>query len=236
MDRREETQHDANQYQKELAQQSGLEDEELEKQYILIDGTKFRIPYRIIKKVTFSAVKQEEMRDMDHAARIQYRLMLNDAILKATVNFVKCTINVVYNQKESDNLKEKISKEEIIQMLEKEGVHIDPNQVSERDYDYVKEFYTYAFNPARIREHPPYGYTMAQWRQMKPAWEAKQGEYDQKKKEDFKKWQEQYEREYIQGIKPEVVAKKTFIDKILGRKPKTQDSKDKGKGFWFHGV
>ncbi|MDE1761784.1 MAG: hypothetical protein KGH78_01165, partial [Candidatus Micrarchaeota archaeon] len=190
---------------------------------------KFRIPYRIIKKVTFSNVRKEEMRDIPHCARLQYRLMLNDAILKATVNFTRGTINVVYNPSSAQNLREKISQEEIIAFLAKEGVHIDRGSVSERDYDYVKEFYSYAFNPPRIREHPPYSYTMEQWRRMKPEWDKKQEDYDKKKRDEFKAWQQQYEREVILGMKPE--AKPTFLEKIFGKK-----GEGKEKGFWFHGI
>ncbi|MDE1864826.1 MAG: hypothetical protein KGH77_05390, partial [Candidatus Micrarchaeota archaeon] len=157
--------------------------------------------------------------------------MLKDAVLKATVNFIRRTINITYNPPDADNLKEKISKEELAKFLGEQGVHINPAKVEERDYDYIKEFYTYAFNPARIREHPPYSYTMEQWRKMKPEWEKKQAEYEIKKKAQFKAFQEQYEREVINGEKPE--AKPTFVDKVLGRKPK---EKEKGKGFWFHGV
>ncbi|MDE1828432.1 MAG: hypothetical protein KGH65_04700 [Candidatus Micrarchaeota archaeon] len=235
MDRREETQHETNQYAAELKQQEKLGDRELENQYMLIDGVKFRIPYRIIRKVTFSNISKEQLRDIEHASRLQYRLMLKDAVLKATVNFIKGTINITYNQLESDNLKDKISQQELIAFIEAEGVRIDRNHITERDYDYVKEFYTYAFNPARIREHPPYSYTKEQWKKMKPEWEAKQVEYEIKKRQKFKEWQEQYEREYILGIKPEEMQKQSLVDKILGRKPKPAD-KDKGKGFWFHGV
>lgn len=239
MDRREETQHEANEYQKELAQQSSLDEKELEKQYIEIDGTKFRVPYRIIKKVVFSNISQQEMRDMDHAARIQYRLMLNDAVLKATVNFVKQTISVVYNHKEADNLKDKVSRQDLIDMLAKEGVHIDPHAVEERDYDYVKEFYTYAFHPTRIREHAPYSYTIEQWRKMKPQWEAKQAEFEAKKLEAHRKFQEEYDKTVWhpeKGAAEAKAAEPTLLDKILGRKPKPKETKQKDKGFWFHGV
>ena len=234
MDRREETQHDSNEYQKELKKQEQLGDEELEKQYIFENGAKFRVPYRMIKKVTFSGISKDELRDIDHCTRLQYRLMLKDAVLKATVNFIKRTINITYNPPEADNLKEKISSEELAGFLEGQGVHINPAKVEERDYDYIKEFYTYAFNPARIREHPPYSYTMEQWRKMKPEWEKKQAEYDIKKKAQFKAFQEQYEREVIKGEKPKAEQKPTFMDKVLGRRPK--EGEEKGKGFWFHGV
>lgn len=233
MDRREETSHETNQYQKELDSQQNVDQAELDKQYVMIDGVKFRIPYKTIKKVVFSNIKKEELKDIEHATRLQYRLMLKDAVLKATVNFIKGTITVIYNPLAAENLKETIGRAELVEFLEKEGVNIDKNSIEERNYDYIKEFYSYAFNPPSIREHPPYAYTMEQWRKMKPDWEARQKEYEIKKRADFKAWQERYEKEYILGIKPEP-KKQGLLGSIFGKKPKTTE--EKGKGFWFHGV
>lgn len=215
MDRREETQHERNLYQKELDEQKGQEID-FSKQYVDENGKKFRVPYRMVKRVVFSKISKAELKDIPHAARLQYRLMLKDSILKAAVNFTKSTITVTYNPEGSDNLKEKISQKGIIEFIASEGVHVDSNAIKEEDFDYYKNFYSYAFSPPSIREHPPYSYTMEQWKEMKPEWETRQKEVAQEKKERFKIWQKEYYEQYI-----------------LGKKPK-EDKKD--KGFWFHGV
>ena len=49
-------------------------------------------------------------------------------------------------------------------MLKKEGIHVDAARMANEDYDYYKNFYTYAYNPPSIRERAPYGYTAEQWR------------------------------------------------------------------------
>lgn len=218
MDRREETKHEGNRYKQELEEQKKKEID-FSKQYIEEDGKKFRVPYRIVKRVVFPGIKKEELRDIPHSARLQYRLLLLDAVLKATVNFTRSTITVIYNPVTSDNLKEKISRQGIIDFLAKEGVNVDADIAREEDYDYVKSFYNYAFNPLPVREHTPYGYTKEQWKELKEAWREKTLQYAITNKESFKKWQEAYYNEYILGIKPEAPKKRSKIDEILGKKP-----------------
>ena len=77
--------------------------------YVEEKGNKFRVPYRMIKRVAFTNVKKSEMIDIPHAARLQYRLMLLEPIIKASVDFTKAKITVTYNPDTSDNNKEKIS-------------------------------------------------------------------------------------------------------------------------------
>ncbi len=162
-------------------------------QYIMENGVKVRLPYRMIKQVVFANVSKQDMIDQQHAARLQYRLLLLDPVIKAWVEFVKGRITVIYNPMGADNIREKMSLDDIIQFLAKEGVYVSRNDCTERDYDYYKEFYSYAFNPKVIREHAPYGYTDQQWKKMKPGWEKKMREVREKKETQFKEYQKNYE-------------------------------------------
>ena len=229
MDRREEVQHERNLYQKELEEQKEKEID-FSKQYVMEDGKKFRVPYRMVKRIVFSNVSKAELRDMPHAARLQYRLMLKDSILKATVNFTKSTITVTYNPESSDNLKEKISQKEIIDFLVGEGIHVNAQAIKEEDYDYYKNFYSYAYNPPTIRERAPYGYTPEQWQKQKPEWEEKLKKGNLEKVAKHRAFQEEYLEE-----NPEIAAK---IDPNFkpGTKKLSKKKGGAGKGFWFHGI
>lgn len=198
------------------------------------DGKEYRVPYRVVKEIVFRNVSKEDMIDIEHAARLQYRLMLMDAVLRAKVEFNHGIITIVYNNPEAENRKEKVSKEELIGFLAKEGVHVDAGSAQERDFDYYKEMYSYQFNPPVIRERPPYGYSQEEWKRMKPEWEAKKAEYEKKKWEKFRAYQDSYLEKH-----PELAAemgvevkqrKMTLSEKIFGKKGKDE------KGFWFHGA
>ena len=222
-------------YQEDLIKNSGIDQEMLKKQYIEENGNLFRVPYRMVAKVTFSNVSKADFVDPEHAARLQYRLMLNDAILKARVHYAKGNIVIIYNPENADNLKEKISLEEIIKFLNSEGVHVSAANAVKEDYDYYKNFYSYAFSPPAIREHAPYGYTLQEWRKIKPEWEKKKVEYTVKKEQQFHDWQMSYLREHPElakelGIELQDKKKLTLKEKLLGRKSSS------GKGFWFHGA
>jgi hypothetical protein len=52
---------------------------------IIEDGESYTVPYRTIKQVTFTDLKKEELIDIPHAARLQYRLMLLDPVIKAKI-------------------------------------------------------------------------------------------------------------------------------------------------------
>src|SRR5580700_4433856 len=109
--------------------------------YVVEDGKQYRVPYKIIKKATFTNVKKEELIDIPHAARLQYRLMLMDPVIKATVDYVKCKISILYNPREADNIREKISLEELTEFLSKQGVNVSAVQGDNtiiEDYDYYK--------------------------------------------------------------------------------------------------
>jgi len=182
-------------YAEELAKESSNEID-LSKEYIKIGDALVRMPYRKIKMVTFTNIKKEEIKDIPHAARLQYRLMLLDAVIKARVNYAKGQISIIYNPVGADNIREKISLDELISFLEHEGVHIDKNNMKERDFDYIEEFYSYAFNPKVIREHPPYGMSNEEWKVRKAELEKEAKEVEEKKLKKFREWQKKYKEEH----------------------------------------
>ncbi len=200
-------------------------------------GNKYRMPYRMIKEVVFSGLSQNEMVDPQHAARLQYRLSIMDPIIKASVNFAKARITVIYNPRGAKNRREQISQQELMNVLAKEGVHVDANKISERDYDYVKEFYSYAYFSPRIREHPPYGYTKEEWAKMRNGWDEKMRQMSEEKLVKFHDWQKEYAASMAEEANPTLDDKKlTLKDRILGRKKGPASKKGGEKGFWFHGV
>ena len=220
-----------------IKQNQGQENPEFN-QHVTEDGKQYRVPYRIVKKVVFTNLKKEELIDIPHAARLQYRLMLLDPIIKARVNFTKLQITAIYNPAGADNNKEKISLDELKEFLTKQGVNVDPNGIQDEDYDYYNNFYSYAYNPSTIRERPPYGYSMEEWKKMKPEWEQKMKDLQVEKREKFKAWQENYlevnsgvANNIVEGYKPKE-KKQSFFARLFNRKKKDQ----KDKGFWFHGV
>ncbi len=221
-------------YQRDLR----LQREQGEGEYndkIIENGKEYRIPYKMIKQVVFTNVQRDDLIDLEHAARLQYRLLLNDAILKAKVEFAKLTITIVYNPQDSGNYKDKISLEGIIDFLASEGVHVDPKAADVTDYDYYKNMYSYQFDPEQIREHPPYSYTMEEWKKMKAKWTANAEKGERDKIVKFHEWQNSYSEQHPQmnlGKMP-VQERVTFLGKILGGKKKDRGQE---KGFWFHGV
>ncbi len=216
-------------YQEDLQNTASLTEEQIKSQYIMENGNLIRVPYRMVRQAVFTdVIHTGEFSDQEHAARLQYRLMLNDAILKARVFYIRNRITVIYNPKDAKNLKEKIDLKEIAALLKSQGVDVGSSQVTDEPYDYYKDFYTYAFSPAEIREHPPYGYTIQEWRRMKPAWEKKKKTYEQRKVAK----QEEFRQSYLQEH-PEL-AKELGIE-VRQEKGRGKRS-DKGKGFWFHGV
>ncbi len=209
--------------------------------YVTENGKQYRVPYKIIKKVTFTNLKKEELIDIPHAARLQYRLMLMDPVIKATVDYVKCKISILYNPREAENIREKIDLDELKEFLSKQGVNVGNEHELVEDYDYYKNLYSYAYTPPSIRERSPYGYTLDEWRKMKPEWEEKMKQSEIEKREKFRKFQEGYLEEnpemapkIVEGYKPKpaVVVKTTLFGRIFGSKKANK----KDKGFWFHGM
>lgn len=226
MDKREEAA--GNEYLKDL--QQGGESSTVE--YVVEGGNKFRVPYKMVKEVTFENVKRDELIDIEHAARLQYRLLLSDAILRAKVEFVKQRIRLTYNPEGTEVRNEKISLEGLVAILAAEGVHVDASHAVEKDVDYYKEIYSYQYNPPSIREHAPYGYTLEEWRTMKPEYERNKAKYEEGKLRKFQEFQGEYAGEHPELLKPGVKSKpqKKPLLGIFGKKKKGE------KGFWFHGV
>ncbi len=206
--------------------------------YVTEEGKHYRVPYKLIKKVTFTDLKKSEMVDIPHAARLQYRLMLLDPVIKATVDFTKSKITVLYNPREAENMKEKMSMDELVDFLAKQGIGVDTNKMQIEDYDYYKRLYSYAYNPDKVRESAPYGYTLDEWQKTRPEWEEKNKTAELKKREKFSAMQQQYleeNPEVAARIEPgfkKSEAKNTFFGKLFGKNKKLE----KGKGFWFHGM
>lgn len=225
---------DQNAYKKELEQQASDDYDE----YVTIEGKRYRVPYKVIREVVFSGVRKDEMESIEHAARLQYRLMLLEPVVKAKVEFNKGVITVVYNPDSANNRKEKISMDQLIAFFDKEGVHLKGNPREERDFDYVNEMYGYQFNPKTIRERPPYGYTLEEWRSMKGEYARKMHESREKNVAKFKDWQDNYAES-----NPEVLADKiskeprklTLKEKIFGKKQGGK-KRENEKQFWFHGA
>ncbi len=201
------------------------------------NGKIFRVPYRMIKEVIFSDLSRDELKDIEHSARLQYRLLLMDSVLKAKVEFNWNRITITYNPLEAKNRKEKTSRQQLIDFLAKEGINVKTAHTKERDLDYFEEIYKYQFEPATIREHAPYGYSREEWKKMKPEWEQKQKEMIKAKYGKFKEFQSKYldshpdlAKEYGHTTRPP--KKRSFVHKLLGKGEKDE----KEKGFWFHGA
>ncbi len=149
--------------------QTDVKEGEKDSNFVEENGKKFRMPYKMIKKVTFSNLDQKELIDIPHCARLQYRLLLFDAVIKAKVDYHKKFIRIIYNHAEADNNREKMGRKQLVDFMAGEGVHVktDDMNMVEEDYDYYKELYAYAYFSPSIREAPPYGWTREQWKQEK---------------------------------------------------------------------
>ncbi|MGC8628943.1 MAG: hypothetical protein ACP5T4_01910 [Candidatus Micrarchaeia archaeon] len=160
------------------------------------EGEKYRIPYDTVKEAVISNVSKNELIDLEHAARLQYKLLLNEAILRAKVAFIKQTISIIYNPAGSNSRNPSITLDEIISLIEKEGVHVDKRSIKERDVDYYKEIWYPQFHPKQIREHPPYGFTMETWKKIKDKFVKRTEEAKKKKQKEFEEWQKKYAEEH----------------------------------------
>ncbi|BCS90985.1 MAG: hypothetical protein ARM1_0442 [Candidatus Micrarchaeota archaeon] len=203
--------------------------------YIEENGVKFIIPYKIITEVKFK-VKKEDLIDIPHSARLQYRLMLLDAVIRATVDFTRERITIVYNDVNNFNNKPKLSIDEIVEFLNVNGVHVSRDDIIERrDYDYYKEFYSYTYNPKVIRKAAPYGISQEEWDRIAPEYERMIKEAERKKIDSFKAWQRQYELEHrdVFGVTDNLSEDKGVLQRFKRLFIKKEDS---NKGYWFHGL
>jgi hypothetical protein len=227
MDRRESAPHETA-YQQDLKKGEIPVDDK-----VVENGKTFRIPFKMVKQVAFSNVRKDELIDLEHAARLQYRLLLLDSVIKAKVEFAKLRIHIIFNPPEAQNRKEKISVEGLMDFLAGEGVHVEMRDAVVSDYDYYKEMYVYQFDPPSIREHAPYSYSMEEWKKMKANWLKNTAEYEKMKVEKFHAWQKEYAqgRPEIPGTEGAKVEKKGLRARLFGKKKEKSE-----KGFWFHGV
>ncbi len=217
-----------------------LKTEEVQQEFndqVQYNGKMYRVPYKMVKEVIFTNVNKDQLKDIEHSARLQYRLLLLDSVIKAKIEFISGKIIITYNPKESPNRKEKTSQQELVAFLAKEGVNIDQSSISEREVDYFEEIYKPQFEPATIREHAPYGYSKEEWKKIKPDWEKSLADGKVRKRNEFLSFQENYlethpelAKEYGYVPKPK---KLSLIDRILGKKDKKEKNE---KGYWFHGA
>ncbi|MGC8662386.1 MAG: hypothetical protein ACP5RT_01210 [Candidatus Micrarchaeia archaeon] len=117
------------------------------------------IPYDKIRHVIIN-VKKEELVDIPHSARLQYRLLTNDAIIKAKVNYQKGTIEIYYNPEEKENKSQlkKISLNKILEILEENNVHAKADDAKGEVVDYKETLFKEAYNPKEIKHIKPYGW------------------------------------------------------------------------------
>lgn len=164
--------------------------------FVTDSGVRYRMPFRMVTKTTFADLKQDELIDARHAARLQYRLMLLESVIKATVDFANLKITVIYNPAGSGNGRPETDADKMRAFLEGQGVHALPENTREEHYDYITKLYSYAYLPARTRTSAPYGYTAQEWQSMEPAYEKKSANADKKKLAKFRAWQVQYLKEH----------------------------------------
>jgi hypothetical protein len=171
--------------------------------YIEDGGGRYMVPYGKVRQAVFRGVSAEQLVDAEHAARLQYRLLLMAPVLMAAVDFEGRTISVTYNPEDATNRNERISLKGISDFLASEGVRVDPAGAESKDLDYYSEIYKYYHDPKVVREHPPYGYTLDEWnRGLKAKYEKDVEKAEKKKIDEFREWQAEYEREHPE-LKPE---------------------------------
>lgn len=169
--------------------------------FVFEEGKKYRIPYHIVKRAVFSNLKSEELIDMQHSARLQYRLMLLDPVIKAIVDFNELRITVIYNSTGAENSRAGMSIEQLNEFLAREGVHAGQGSTENEDYDYYKQFYSYAYSSPTIRESAPYGYTLEEWKSMESAYLKKISKKDKDKLAGFHEWQKAYLKDNPSDLK-----------------------------------
>jgi hypothetical protein len=163
--------------------------------FVFEEGKKYRIPYHLIKKAVFSSLKKEDLIDIPHSARLQYKLMLLDPVIKAIVDFNELKISVIYNPTEADNHGAKMNVEQLTDFLAQEGVYVNQGSTKNEDYDYYQQFYSYAYSSPRIRKSAPYSYTLEEWKKLEPSFIKKSARADRDKLAKFRSWQNQYLKE-----------------------------------------
>jgi hypothetical protein len=169
-----------------------MESKEPSTAYIGENAGRYKVPYQNVKELIFANVKKDELVDAEHSARLQYRLLLMDAVIRAYVDFPQRKIFIIYNPEGADSKLKKASRQELVAFLAGQGVHVSENEVQENDLDYYSSIYAPQYNPPSVREHPPYGYTPEEWKKMKVDYEKRRLIWDEKNREKFRAWQLSY--------------------------------------------
>ncbi len=184
-------------YRSFYAEGQGSAEKAANDEYVTDGGGKRMVPYRKVRQAVFSGVSIGELADPEHAARLQYRLILMEPVLIASVDFEGRKISVVYNPEDAANRNEKISLQGIVGFLASEGVHVDAGKAETREIDYYAEIYGYYHNPKALRERPPYGYTLDEWDNgMKERYEKNMSSAERKKMQKWHEWQAEFEKEH----------------------------------------
>src|SRR5271157_5338227 len=160
--------------------------------FVVEDGKKYRIRYHMMNREIFSNLDKNELVDVSHSAKLQYRLLLLDPVIKATVDFNELKIVVVYNPDSADNNNAKMSMEKLVEFLAQEGVHVRQVGTKNEDYDYYTQLYSYAYASPSIRKSAPWSYTIAEWERHEPAFIKKSKKREKEKIAKFRAWQNTY--------------------------------------------
>jgi hypothetical protein len=185
-----------------------MESKEASTPYTGENAGRYKVPYQSVKELIFANVKKEELVDAEHSARLQYRLLLLDAVIRAYVDFSLRKIFIIYNPSEAESKLEKTSRQELVAFLAEQGVHVSNDEIQENDLDYYSGIYAPQYNPPSVREHPPYGYTTEEWKKMKVDYEKRRSIWDAKNRDKFHVWQRSYAKRHPElaaelGIPPE---------------------------------
>lgn len=158
----------------------------------IASGLNLTIPYQKVNEVVFSGISGEELIDPEHSARLQYRLLVKEEVIKANVDFIQRKIFITYNPTSATNRMAKTTLQELADFIASEGVHVSSKDTKETELDYYNDVYLAQFNPPSVREAQPYGYTSAEWQKMKKEYQRKKAEWDVKNREKFHEWQAEY--------------------------------------------
>jgi len=174
-------------------------DRKAQDEYIIDDGKRYTVPYQKVKYVVLKNISKEELIDAEHAARLQYRLLLLEPVLRAKVDFGSLKISLLYNPEAAKTRNRRMSLKGILDFLASEHVHADANSVEERDVDYYKEIYSYYYDPETVRERPPFGYTPEEWSKgARAKYDEKMATAEAEKLRKFHEWQLEFEKEHAE--------------------------------------
>ena len=90
----------------------------------IASGLNLTIPYQKVNEVVFSGISGEELIDPEHSARLQYRLLVKEEVIKANVDFIQRKIFITYNPTSATNRMAKTTLQELADFIASEGVHV----------------------------------------------------------------------------------------------------------------